>query len=263
MNNPFRDVEISFQALRRQFRSKEISRREFIDRLKKLRLCDDQGRFWMIGAQTGKWYYFDGSAWVQADPPVPELTKVKCYTCGLENDAGAEFCERCGENLGEKEASCPRCGTKLENAFQRCPVCSQEAETPPVPFAEQALFKKKEGENAVLRRLNPSSCLFVSGGTGLLLGVIIGAFLGASEFFSGLGRRLPDFFGTLQGTLMGGIVFAVLGGLAGFALFGLLGFLEAHVFNAVSSISGGIKITLEKKADADGEEEAGEVKPDQ
>ncbi|MDH7512316.1 MAG: zinc ribbon domain-containing protein [Clostridiales bacterium] len=261
MNNAFRDAEISFQALRRQFRSKEISRREFIDRLKKLRLRDSQGRFWMIGAQTGKWYYFDGHAWVRADPPVQEIKKVKCYTCGLENDAEAEFCERCRESLREKEASCPRCGAKLENPFQKCPACSQQPETAEaasMPFAEQAFFKKKGEENAVLRRLNPSSCLFLSGGTGLLAGVIIGAFLGASEFFSGLGRGLPDFFGTLQGTLMGGIVFAILGGILGFALLGLVGYLEAHVFNAISSIIGGIRITLDKKTEADKEKESEE-----
>ncbi len=255
MSNPFRDVEISFQALRRQFRSKEISRREFIDRLKKLRLRDSEGRFWMIGAKTGKWYYFDGRAWVKADPPVQEAKKVKCYTCGLENDAEAEFCDRCGESLREKEASCPRCGAKLENPFQKCPACSQEPEPAPMPFTEQAFFKKRGEENAVLRRLNPSSCLFLSGGTGLLVGVIIGAFFGASEFFSRFSRGLPDFFGTLQGTLMGGIVFAVLGGFLGFSLLGLVGYLEAHVFNAISSIIGGIRITLDKKIN---ENKAGE-----
>jgi hypothetical protein len=260
MSNSFRDVEISFQALRRQFRSKEISRREFIDRLKKLRLRDSQSRFWMIGAQTGKWYYFDGHAWVQADPPAQEFKKVKCSTCGLENDAEAEFCERCGESLREKEATCPRCGAKLEGPLQKCPVCSQESESAPMPLAEQLFFKGKDEENAVLRRLNPASLLFLSGGTGLLLGVVVGAFLGASEFFSGLGRGLPDFFTTLQGTLMGGIVFAVLGGFLGFALLGLIGYLGAHVFNAISSIIGGIKISLDKKIEIEKEEGGGEKK---
>lgn len=260
MSNSFRDVEISFQALRRQFRSKEISRREFIDRLKKLRLRDSQNRFWMIGAQTGKWYYFDGHAWVQADPPAQEFKKVKCSTCGLENDAEAEFCERCGESLREKEATCPRCGAKLEGPLQKCPVCSQESESAPMPLAEQLFFKGKDEENAVLRRLNPASLLFLSGGTGLLLGVVVGAFLGASEFFSGLGRGLPDFFTTLQGTLMGGIVFAVLGGFLGFALLGLIGYLGAHVFNAISSIIGGIKISLDKKIEIEKEEGGGEKK---
>jgi homoserine kinase len=49
-----------------------------------------------------------------------------------------------------------------------------------------------------------------------------------------------------------------LGGFLGFALLGVVGYLEAHVFNVVSSIIGGIKITLEKKAETEKEEERGE-----
>ncbi|MBM3285062.1 MAG: hypothetical protein FJY81_04255 [Candidatus Aminicenantes bacterium] len=117
MKNSFHGVEAAFQTLRRQYRHKEISRREFIDRLKRLRLRDDQGRFWMIGAQTGRWYYFDGRDWVREDPPAAEIKKVKCYACGLDNSSGTEFCERCGESLKEKEPACPRCGVRLESPF--------------------------------------------------------------------------------------------------------------------------------------------------
>jgi len=251
MSSPFKDVEVSFRVLRRQFREKEISRREFIDRLKKLRLRDDQGRFWMIGAQSSKWYYFDGKEWVRSEPPSEQAKKVKCLACGLENEPGAEFCERCGESLIE-EAVCPSCGAKLESAFQKCPACSQESEAS--PFAEEVFLKAKEKENFVFRRLSPISFFFFSGGTGLILGVILGAFAGGSGYFSGMAKALPEFLATLQGTLMGGIIFAGLGGVLGFALMGLLGYLEAHLFNAISSIVGGFKITLDKAREVRSEE---------
>lgn len=199
MSGSFREVETVFQSLRRQFRDKEISRREFIDRLKKLRLRDSQGRFWMIGAQSGKWYFFDGRDWVLSNPPADDSGRMKCLNCGLENEGGAEVCSRCGESLREKEQA------------------SGGAEEAP---RDEEVFFKSPKENFVLSRLNASSVFFFSGGTGLILGLVLGVFAGASDFFSEAAKSLPDALGTLQGTLMGGIVFAALGGLLGFALLG-------------------------------------------
>jgi ribosomal protein L37E len=243
MSKSFGEVETSFLTLRRKFRSNEISRREFIDQLKKLRLRDSQGRFWMIGAQSGKWYFFDGREWVQSAPPEEEAPKVKCPSCGQENTAGAEICERCGEALNVKESVCPRCGTPLDNPFQKCPACSRGAEA--LPAAEEALFKTA-ADNSVLRRLNPASLFIFSGGTGLVLGIILGAVIGASGFLPEVAKSLPDFLSTLHGTLMGGIIYALMGGLLGFVFLGVVGYLEAQLFNAISSILGGFRLTLDQ-----------------
>jgi hypothetical protein len=29
---------------------------------------DDQGRWWMVGAASGKWYVYDGQNWIAGDP---------------------------------------------------------------------------------------------------------------------------------------------------------------------------------------------------
>jgi hypothetical protein len=242
MSSSFRDVETAFQSLRRQFREKEISRREFIDRLKKLRLRDGQGRFWMIGAQSGKWYFFDGRDWVLSDPPSEDSGRVRCLSCGLENEGDADACVRCGEPLKQKAAACPLCGMPLQSPNQKCPSCSREAKASPL---EEEVLSKAPQENLVVRRLSPSSLFIFSGGTGLVLGVVLGAFAGASDFFSGMAKLLPDALGMLQGTLMGGIVFAAMGGLLGFALLGAIGYLQAHLFNGISTVLGGFRVTLD------------------
>ena len=241
MRSSFNDVETAFRSLRRQFREKEISRREFIDRLKKLRLRDSQGRFWMIGAQSGKWYFFDGRDWVQSDPPSEDSGRPKCPSCGLENERGADACARCGESLREKEAACPSCGMPLQNSDQKCPSCSQAAEASPLD--EEVLLRVPK-ENTVLRRLSAPSLFFFSGGTGFILGVILGAFAGASDFFSGIASFVPEPLVTLQGTLMGGLLYAALGGLLGFVLLGVIGALQAYLFNGISAIVGGFRMTL-------------------
>jgi hypothetical protein len=227
MSSPFRDTEKAFQSLRRQFRGKEISRREFIDRLKKLRLRDSQGRFWMIGAQSGKWYLFDGRDWVLSDPPSEDSGRIKCLGCGLENESGAVACSSCGESLIEEEEA----------------AGGREAEEPTL---DEEDLSKAPKENFVLRRLSPSSFFFYNGGTGLILGLILGAFAGASGFFSATAKRLPDAMAALHGTLMGGIVYAVVGGLLGFVLLGAIGYLQAHLFNAIAAVAGGFRVRLEQ-----------------
>ncbi len=253
MSSQFKEVETAFQTLRRQFRDKEISRREFIDRLKKLRLRDSQGRFWMIGAQSGKWYYFDGRDWVPSDPPAEFSEKVKCFSCGMDNDADAEDCARCGEPLKEKPSVCPRCGAHLQSPYQKCPSCSPELRAS--SFEEESISGTAK-EDFVLRRLNPSSLFFFSGGTGLILGILIGAFAGASDFLSGIAKGLPDSLALLQGTLMGGIVFAALGGVLGFIVLGGIGALQAFFFNSISGVLGGFRLTFDHPVK--GKKEGGE-----
>jgi len=246
MSRPFNDVESTFRLLQRRFRDNEISRREFIDQLKKLRLRDDQGRVWMIGAQTGRWYYFDGREWVQSEPPADETIRPECPSCGKENEEGAETCAGCGEPLRPREAVCPNCGARLESPFQKCPACNREAGA--TPYAEEGIFAARESARGsfILKRISPLSLFSLAGGAGIILGIVAGAFAGASEQFSGLARRLPDFLGSLHGTLMGGIMFGVMGGAAGLLFAGLLGYLLALLFNLIASVTGGVKLTGEK-----------------
>ncbi len=259
MNRAFREVENAFQVLRRRFREREIPRREFIDQLKKLRLRDDQGRFWMIGAQTGRWYYFDGREWTPAEPPAEAAAKPKCYACGLENEPGAAACSRCGESLERTAALCPNCGAKLASPFQKCPNCSREAEVS--PYAEEALFKGREkgGEEFILRRISAPSAFTAFGGLGLIIGIVAGAFAGAAGSLSGLAGRFPDFLSSLHGTLLGGIMFGVAGGVAGFLAVGLLGCVLALIFNLTASVTGGLRVSA-RLAPAEPQEE--EKKPE-
>lgn len=246
MEDRFKDVEEAFLEIRRRFRRKEISRREFIDRLKKLRLSDEQGRFWMIGVQTGKWYYFDGKTWVRSDPPQREEKGNICPECGEENPATVDSCFHCGESLSRGNALCRECGRTLEDPFLDCPHCRPKPETGEISAAGKPPLQEEEAY--LLRRLSPGSLFFFWGSLGVALGVILGAFSGASGAFSEFTQHAPAFFRELQGRLMGGIIFAGMGGILGFLGFGLIGIAVAALFNAVSSIIGGIHVTLEKKS---------------
>jgi len=68
----FREVERRFQELKTRLDAGAIDEDAFGAELRQLQVLDGQGRYWMIGAQTGSWYYYDGTQWVQAQPPEEE-----------------------------------------------------------------------------------------------------------------------------------------------------------------------------------------------
>lgn len=62
------ELERRYQALLGDYRSGVIDESTFSAEVDSLQFQDDLGRYWMIGAQTGAWHYFDGQTWRQADP---------------------------------------------------------------------------------------------------------------------------------------------------------------------------------------------------
>jgi hypothetical protein len=224
MGNQFREAEDSFALLREKFNDRRISQREFVDSLKQLRIKDEEGRFWVIGAQSGKWYAFEGGEWVEAKPPSQMERKAICIACGFENDLEAEFCARCG-NRGEDEAS--------EN-----PAASDAAG----PAGPEAAPRPQEGGEVVIRSLHPVSFFWFFAVLGMFAGVLLGLLAGVTNLFTGFVAGLPGFFVDHQGDLWGGLVFSILGGIAGFGIGGAAGAAAAVVSNGILSLVGGVRV---------------------
>ncbi len=250
MDAKFKDVEAVFNRLKRRYRSGEISKREYTDNLKKLRIRDEVGRFWMIGSQSGKWYYCEGKDWIQSSPPSITEKKAFCIYCGYENDLETAVCAGCGGRVGERDKEeepeiCPRCDSELDPETGVCPACvprdlesAKVGELPAVQWEDQ-------GVACIVRSVQPMSFLWFSGGVGTIMGVLFGLLAGATNFFPGLTKILPVFFKDIQGRLVGGVVFAGLGGVLGFLVSSTAGFLIALAANGVLSFIGGLKVRIE------------------
>ncbi len=65
----FKEAEERFYELKGRLDAGTISQEEFKAQLERLKVQDSQGRYWMIGVQSGKWYFYDGTRWVRAEPP--------------------------------------------------------------------------------------------------------------------------------------------------------------------------------------------------
>lgn len=265
MDDQFKNVKKEFEKLRDDFKRKILSEPDFKKKLKELRLQDQDGRFWTIGAQTGKWYYFDGEDWIESKPPSLQDKRAICVHCGFENDLENEACAYCGESLAEstkqetdEEFVCPNCGRKLDKYSFFCPDCDKEEEEDEKTWEpieefddkmpvdeEMASDVEPKKEEQVLRSVHPFSLALFFGSLGLLLGIIMGAFAGAADFLPGVGRVLPLFMRELNGSLIGGLFYGIFGGIFGFLALSLVGFLIAVLSNVIFSFTGGIKLHVE------------------
>lgn len=61
-------LEQHYQTLTRDYQAGKLDQARFIAEVDKLQFQDEWGRYWMLGAQTGTWHYYDGQTWHQADP---------------------------------------------------------------------------------------------------------------------------------------------------------------------------------------------------
>jgi len=223
MADQFREAEASFSLLREKFKEKRISPQEFADSLKQLRIKDDDGRFWVIGAQSGKWYAFENGEWVEAKPPSQLEKKAICIACGFENDLEAESCARCGNTSDEAapEAVAEAAGTDAAPAAEALPA----------------------GQDPVLtvRSLDVMSFLWFFGVLGLFAGILLGLLVGVTGLFAGFVARLPAFFVEHRGDLLGGLACSFIGGVAGFVSGAAAGAATAAASNGILSLVGGLR----------------------
>ncbi|MGB9906994.1 MAG: double zinc ribbon domain-containing protein [Candidatus Saccharicenans sp.] len=255
LDRRFRAVELSFYQLSKQFRRGEISREQYAEALRKLRLLDNEGRCWMIGAQTGRWYYYDGQKWIQSEPPEDGRGSVLCPNCYHQNEPEARTCVACGTVLVKTSTKivCLNCGNLIEATLKVCPYCEAEVNGPVevVQAGDKAAESLPEAGPtgaswAYLRSVDQMTFLLFSGGLGIFLGVLFGLILGSTEFFPQFVASLPAFLKDMQGKLVGGLVFSLLGGVLGFILAAASGFLLALLINAAIYFFGEPGFRLEK-----------------
>ena len=64
------EMERRFFELKGKLDVGAITEIDFKAEIEKLKFQDKQSRWWMIGAQSGKWYTFDGTRWLPGKPPI-------------------------------------------------------------------------------------------------------------------------------------------------------------------------------------------------
>ncbi len=162
-------LKIEFQRLRRLYLEGKISQREFVTELKKLRVKDNEGKFWTIGAQSGQWYYFNGQNWIRAEPQL----SGEFWEEASEPSASFMDTQAMAENGLDRENEINR----ISKSFRISPeVALLASELEP---HEQ----KPKREKLRLISLPLGSTSLFSGGLGIILGIFVGAIAGSTRFF--------------------------------------------------------------------------------
>lgn len=140
----FTAVETQFKELKRQFEAGTLTEEDLKSQLQALMIQDEEGKWWMIGYESGQWHYHDGEKWVQSEPP--SLTKqrrdevealcqegVESLSAGNWETAVVKF-----EAALALEPELPEAATGLAEAKKRLEEASKPAapEEPQVPPAE-------------------------------------------------------------------------------------------------------------------------------
>ena len=63
------ELERKFFELKGKLDVGVITEEQFKSEVEQLRFQDNQNRWWMLGAQSGKWYSYDGMRWIPGQPP--------------------------------------------------------------------------------------------------------------------------------------------------------------------------------------------------
>jgi hypothetical protein len=66
----FQQAQQRYQQLRNQYQKGEISPEQYQAEVDKIRVRDSQGRTWSPGVESGKWYVYQGGAWISGSPPL-------------------------------------------------------------------------------------------------------------------------------------------------------------------------------------------------
>jgi len=70
----FRQAEQEYHRLKAQYDAGQLSEERMRAALSDLMVQDDQGRWWVLGYETGTWYVHDGEKWIPGEPPATATT---------------------------------------------------------------------------------------------------------------------------------------------------------------------------------------------
>ncbi len=76
----FAEAEQQLAVVQARYQAGELDQAAYVAELQKLMIRDDEGGWWTIRADTGKWYWYDGQQWVQRDPPSVSLAAAILVT---------------------------------------------------------------------------------------------------------------------------------------------------------------------------------------
>ncbi len=252
----FKDLELKFIELRKKAEMGEIDSVTINKELKKLMVLDSKGAYWIIGGNSGKWYKYNGKDWKEDDPyksdNIMQQDSLHNTTKVIKNDI-KQTQNKNSETLTQSDTPhkisnidnkviCKNCKSKIESYEIHCHICGTNQKE---NFSPKVKNNVPEIPELLIFSVNLTSLMFFFGGIGIIIGVILGATIGIFKDIP-IYIELPQMLNDLRSNILGGILFAILGGLAGFLIFAVKAIFFGSLYNLVSYFFGGIRFKTKK-----------------
>lgn len=108
----------------------------------------------------------------------------------------------------------------------------------------QDLSRMAHPTQLTIKQISLLPSMIFMGGFGSIFGVIFGAMFGIFKIMEPLAAIFPLMLAEMRGKVFGGLLFAAIGGLAGFILLALTGALIALFYNTVASVFCGMRFKI-------------------
>jgi len=217
------ESEREFRILSAQHQSGQLDDAALSAELKKLVVHEEDSGYWMLGARTGRWYWFDGQQWVLRDPPlgatypVDEAAVPPVSVQAAPVSSTPPVVAAAAPNVSPSASMVERPATQAPGGAQAGPARAT------LPSLQRMLFVGAAGTLGALlgvllayivsffcRAESPSgqlTCLFLQfaalgAGMGFALGLGCGLLLGADVRGAGLGIPLGAMGGLTGGILL-------------------------------------------------------------
>lgn len=241
--NKFKDIEEKYQELKLKLSTGEINSEELKKELKKMIILDQDGKYWMIGSKSGKWYVYNGTEWNESNPYEEDLFKTQPVIKDESEETEREIPDEFKEEKKEESdfVICKNCKSKITPHSIYCQICGlNQKETE----KETGLREAGRESDLLIKSIKITSFVFFLGGLGLVIGVLLGATFGIFNIWDGFLKQFPVMLQETRGKIQGGLIFAALGGISGFIIFSLISLAAGYIYNAISYFFGGIRIKI-------------------
>ena len=142
-----------------------------------------------------------------------------------------------------------------EPTLKVCKFCMSRI-APHSPFCQFCGGSQKEGKSStagktlagegemLIKSIKLVPMIFFLGGLGLIIGVLFGATFGIFNILGDAIYQFPIMLQETRGKIQGGLIFAAMGGIAGFVAFSLVSVVITGIYNALSFFFGGIRLKI-------------------
>jgi hypothetical protein len=167
----FDEALAEYGRLRQAYNSGQLGAQDFAQRVQQIQVRDGGGTYWAIDGATGGWLRYDGTSWVQGQPPIAQSSAA---TQIATQQTGSPYGQQPQAGYGQQPQQQGGYGAQQQAGYGQQPQANYGAQ-PQQNYGQQpqAGYGQQQQYSVPQQPVSPAQSSASSGGRrGLLIGVI-------------------------------------------------------------------------------------------